>query len=97
MKKLIEKVKEILEEKPATRDCDIELAKVIWTNQGALDFNYSTAYQLLVKLQHNQLSSLESIGRARRRVEEKYPHLRGTSWLVRHNLAKEFKKEIIKL
>lgn len=88
-------VKKLLEEDSRFRDNDRILCLKIWSIQlGGFDvMKKSTAYQFMTEYAapDTQLIKLESIGRARRRVQQKYPHLRGLSYGARQNQSEEVK------
>ncbi len=72
---------------PKLRDDDRKLSARIWTNQlGGLDkMREMSAYDFLVAYTggNSALYSQESIGRARRIVQENHPQLRGKRWQER--------------
>ena len=86
MKKLLnitETVKTILEDKPSTRDDDnllwLEVLRAAVRNRkyGSQMVDLTLAY-VLTSIHRLGLPSFESVSRARRKLQEKYPELRGT-------------------
>jgi len=89
LKELLQnKVKNILTNIPITRDCDRQLSVYIWKNQlsqlNILEIDFLKVYTS--KLLYSQ----ESIGRAKRKIQEKYPELKGLD-------KKEESKKVIKI
>lgn len=86
MKKLLnitKVVKEILEERPSTRDDD----NLLWLEvlrAAVRDWKYGskmtdlTLAYVLTSIHRLGLPSFASVSRARRKLQEKYPELRGT-------------------
>lgn len=70
--KLYDKVKEILESNPETRDSD---NKLIWEVWRYLDL---TNGDMIDKWDFMKAPASESITRARRKIQELHPHLRAT-------------------
>ena len=72
-----EKVKRIMERYPETRD-----------NYAYLDFQFYPSNislsDFFIGLSEGNYSSIESVHRARRMVEEDFPHLRGKTYEKRH-------------
>lgn len=69
-------VKDMLERIPEVRDNDRELVATVWRNEQPRLFEYGSAEQLLRAYINKQLSNPDDITRARRKVQELYPHLR---------------------
>jgi len=69
------------------RDSDKRLSARVWSTQlgGVALTKKISAYEFLCMYvdEKTSLYSQESIGRARRKVQEEYPHLRGSKWLER--------------
>jgi hypothetical protein len=80
------------------RDSDIELAKFIWEDE-SIKQNFGSLinlplYNFFNMLNKKKFTSLESIGRARRKCQEDYPELRGNTYKRKKEIAKEFKKQL---
>lgn len=76
-------VKEILEQKPRARDCGFVLNKYGYSVN--IPFN-----ELANLVKAEELPSMETVGRARRKVMELYPSLRGDSYKVRLDNTAEY-------
>lgn len=73
--KLYDTVKEVLEQYPDTRDSDKKLMWLIWSRQLEKSTSESIShYDFLSK----QVTTPESITRARRKVQQTHEHLRAT-------------------
>jgi len=85
--KLAEKVEILLTKYPTLRDDDKLLVTKLWDIElQRLDINpkTSTVSMFLSLYQQGKLSNAELIGRARRKVQELNPELRGENWIERH-------------
>ena len=71
LKQLNKVVKEVLEENPETRRSDIKLIMEVFKRRGV---NTSESFATLAV--NGQLSQMESITRARRKVQSDYPELK---------------------
>jgi hypothetical protein len=78
-------VKELLESDPRLRDDDKKLSARIWCNLlgGEKELEAMNAYDFLHLYATGKLTNQESIGRARRLVQEDNPHLRGAKYKER--------------
>ena len=73
-------VKEILEQKPRARDCDFVLYGFVLNKYG---YSVSIPFNEVANLvKAEELPSMETVGRARRKVMELYPSLRGDSYKI---------------
>ena len=76
------RVKQIMEQHPRARD-----------EYPVLDYHYYpqniTLLDALKLMKEKKLASVESVHRARRKVEEEFPHLRGDSYVKRHAKASD--------
>lgn len=82
-------VKGILEEIPATRDSDdILYYYIIIEHNKALAMN-GTPYDIFVNGREFGLPSYETVGRTRRKLQEKYEDLRGSKWATRIRRKRE--------
>lgn len=78
-------VEQILTENPATRDDDMLLYGAFMARFMIVGIDESF-YHVCSTAKSRDLPSYESISRARRKVQEQYPHLRGT---IRHHRKAE--------
>ena len=90
-----EKVKEILLDKPNTKDNDFYLMYWVWKEEFdnlpflakqdlKVDFDKTNIINLLSMLKDKHLSHPSGIMRSRRKLQEEHPKLRGSVWNVRH-------------
>ncbi len=75
-------VKAMLHRKAVYRDDYRKLISAVWWHQIGND-KQMTALQLLNKLTNKEIHHPESIMRARRKIQEKYPELRGETYKER--------------
>jgi len=79
-----EQVKTLLTNDPKYRDSDKILSAKIWSIQigGMNKLKETTAYDFLIEYiqKKGKLFSQESIGRARRKIQEEFPELRGKKY-----------------
>jgi hypothetical protein len=93
------KIEDLLRSNPALRDSDRKLSCRLWTNilggENTVKTKY-TAYDFLVYYSNDKgnLPSQESIGRARRKIQNEKVELRGTKYVERHEAQKEVKKKL---
>ena len=96
------KAAEILTLKPETRDSDFYLMYWVWKHEfDALDitdiqlnFDKMNILNLLSLLKDRQLSHPSGIMRARRKLQEEYPKLRGKIWEERHTEQANVKEQL---
>ena len=93
IKKLLSnEVENLLRNNSFLRNCDRKLSVVIWRQQlinlGALEHNFFDFYI------SGLLYSQESIGRARRKLQELHPELRGTNYKNKQKEQIEVIKQI---
>jgi len=93
-KKLQDKIKELLTEKPTLRDNDNKLVANIWWECLGGYADSLSAYDLLKKLADGKLPSSDGITRCRRKLQEKNINLRGELWHKRHNLQEQVLLEL---
>jgi hypothetical protein len=98
LKAIIQRVEQWLEEKPDLRDSDEKLVSNIWYDDLRLK-NIKTregSYLHFLSLYGTgQLTSADSITRARRKVQEDNPHLRGENYEKRQKeLQEETQREL---
>lgn len=86
------KVHSILTMNPESRDDDRFLMALVWAQEFNDDcFQYD---DFLRSFMEGKLSHPESITRSRRKLQEKYPNLRGERWDIRHGLESVMVNEL---
>lgn len=90
------KVEELLINNPNTRDSDNLLVATFYFYEiGGKDKLMNTsAYDFLKEMSAGRLTSFESISRARRKLQEQNPSLRGKSYNEKQELSKEIRENI---
>lgn len=99
LKKLIkvqDSVKLLLETYPKLRDNDVRLVATYYYNNIA-NINQMSAVNLLDIMVNGNLPSPDTITRARRKIQEKHPELRGVKYGEKQKLEVEFRQNINKL
>ena len=95
IKKLEVIVEKILLNVASTRDNDKLLILKVWAYQNpqlrANDYSFTN---FAINYLNGLYADSESITRARRKIQEKNPNLRGEKWHERHNEAELVRKEI---
>ena len=99
MKKLfsvIDEVEKFLTVYPILRDDDRRLIVNLWTKRmGGSDIvNHLSPNEVMKRIASPELPSSGSITRCRRKLQEKYPNLRGKVWYKRHQRAENIRKGI---
>lgn len=98
IKLLCETVRKLLSTTPEYRDDDRRLVAHVWMNQcgGIEKLKNLSAYDFLKSYCRNKgiLSSHDSITRARRKVQEQSPELRGNNYYKRMEQESVVRKEI---
>jgi len=92
-----EQVKQLLIDKPSNRDDDNKLVANIWNKElNALKMSAKiiSAFELLQLLADGKLTNSDSITRARRKIQEEYPELRGEHYRARQNKQEQIKKDL---
>lgn len=80
-------VQRLLEEQLALRDNDNLLMSRIWKEQ-------SNILNFFQRFESGKLHSPESIRRARQKLQEEFPHLRGELYEVRQKRQEKVKQEL---
>jgi hypothetical protein len=85
-----------LKTKPDLRDNDLRLIANIWAGQlgGSTALTNISALEFVKLFAEDRLYSPESIRRARQKIQEDYPDLRGTTYQARHEHSKEVRYQI---
>ncbi len=90
--KQLDLVKFILMKSPEARDNDNILLWIVWKKEyPIIDNNIEAFKQLFLS---KKLPSMESITRARRKIQEQYPNLRGLRYEKRQNNQKAYKEDL---
>jgi hypothetical protein len=95
MEKLIHKttqVKTLLQKSKHLRDDDMKLIAKVWAMESGLSENNP----VFKKMIDGKLTAPDYITRARRRIQENVPSLRGKSYKARQIKGRTIKKEIVK-
>ena len=78
---LLDRVKQVLESKPETRDWDSKLVFQVWGKElfdsELLNINCMTLQEIDSRIETGKFSSYESICRFARMIKSKYPELKG--------------------
>lgn len=82
IKEVKNKVEYLLKDYPHTRDDDNKLIANIWFNE-IKDINNMSAKEFLKQFSEGKFTSTESIGRARRKLQEENISLRGEKYKAR--------------
>lgn len=94
-KQVAEVIKDLLTKHPHLRDDDNRLIATFWRREfGELNCKKKPTIEFLVTLASGSLTASESIHRARRKLQEEFPELRGTKYFKRHQAAEDVKHEI---
>jgi len=96
-KEIYNKVKSLLQRDAKLGESDTALMARVWWNdliQKGFDPTNMSAPDFFVMLADKKVSSYESITRARRKVMEECPELRGTTYSARKKKAEKVKNEI---
>lgn len=87
----------ILLNHPETRDSDQKLYKQlileIFKKKG-IRIAFMSAKSFIRHMGEDWWPNFEAMGRLRRRLQTRHPHLRGTVWIERHQEQKAVKKEL---
>ena len=89
------KVKRLLDSHKKYRDSDNVLMAKIWYDD-AIKMGLRTTYEFLQALKRGELTSWESICRARRKLQELHPYLEGRNRRIKRLKANELKIDLKK-
>lgn len=92
-KQLTDRIKLILLNHPATRDSDEYLAVKVWVEEFP-ELKQSTFKDFVILFRTGETSSYESISRARRKLQEHFPELRGNNYKERQAKTEKIKQEL---
>lgn len=90
-------VMQLLIKSERCRNSDTRLTAAIWKHHIKEDLPKLQAIDLLQLLADNKLPSYESISRVRRKLQEKYPALRGDAYNARKAEEENVKQQIKKI
>lgn len=96
IKTIMDQVYNLLKDYPHLRDCDNKLVANIW-NKEMKNFNVTDAFDFLQLYADKKITTADSITRARRKIQELHPELRGKNYNKRHNEEKKVRKNIVNL
>lgn len=97
MKNIKSKIQKLLEEKPFLKDCDSKLCTHIWFREmKSQGFNpYETpSTEMLLLYSQKKLTQAPTIKRARAKLQEENPSLRGLKYHKRQNAQPLWKKKL---
>lgn len=94
--KVQEQVQILLETYPKLRDNDVRLVASYYYNNIS-NINQISAIDFLQIMVNGNLPSPDTITRARRKLQEKYPELRGVNYVDRQKLEKQVRENINKI
>ena len=94
--KVQEQVQILLETYPKLRDNDVRLVASYYYNNIS-NINQISAIDFLQIMVNGNLPSPDTITRARRKIQEKHPELRGLNYVERQKLEKQVRENINKL
>lgn len=94
--KVQDSVKNLLEAYPKLRDNDVRLVASYYYNNIS-NINQMSAINLLEVMVNGNLPSPDTITRARRKLQEKHPELRGVNYVDRQKLEKQVRENINKI
>jgi hypothetical protein len=89
-------VKKSLETYPKLRDNDVRLVATYYYNN-IPNINEMSAIEFLEVMVNGNLPSPDTITRARRKIQEKHPELRGVKYEEKQKLEAEFRQNINKV
>ncbi len=95
--KIKDRITFYLKEYPHLRDSDEKLIASVWKDElikQGFKTTQMSAYDFLKMYSDGKLTSSESIGRCRRKIQETTPELRGALYVERKNNEESVKSEI---
>lgn len=87
----MDRVQSLLEKHPRLRDDDNKLVANFWFNEVGETKDFLKNYAA------GNITPADSITRARRKLQELHPHLRGEKYNERHKEEKKVRKSIVNL
>ena len=95
IKNITETVKSVLISNPECRDNDRKLAFKVWAIENpALRSEGFPLTAFALEFIHGQYTSFETISRARRKIQEQHPDLRGRGHATRKENQEEMRREM---
>jgi hypothetical protein len=97
LKQIGPRVKRVLQDNPSTRNNDNKLTAIIWSQdlrQQGKDANLLTAQGFMKMYYEGKLTNSDSITRARRKLQELHPELRGKNYQARQANQEKVKKDL---
>lgn len=94
--KVQDSVKFLLEAYPKLRNNDVRLVASYYYNNIA-NINQMSAIELLEVMVNGNLPSPDTITRARRKIQEKHPELRGVKYEEKQKFEKQVRENINKI
>jgi hypothetical protein len=97
IKQIGPRVKRVLQDNPSTRNNDNKLTAIIWSQdlrQQGKDANLLTAQGFMKMYYEGKLTNSDSITRARRKLQELHPELRGKNYQARQANQEKVKKDL---
>jgi hypothetical protein len=93
-------IKDYLERFPNLKDDDVSLMATVWEYEIPKILPYMNIHSMptvsfLSLLADKKLSNPETIRRTRQKLQQEWPHLRGSKWEARHQHSKVVKEIII--
>jgi len=93
-KKVKPRVKAILRDDPRARDDDLYLLSKVWSDE--IEKTLASPSDILFMMENRNLTTPESVRRARQQLQEKYLDFRGKTYGKRHGLANHVREDINK-
>lgn len=90
-------VKDLLQRYPSARDNDFILCANVWQRElkrQGMDTAAVKGVDVLKAISDGKVSPVESITRARRKLQEEWPQLRGKRWEARHMKQASVQQEL---
>lgn len=90
-------VKELLKKNEHLRDDDNKLVANYWYKElqnSSVNTNSFTAHDFLNLYANGNMTPADSITRARRKLQEQFPELRGKNWKERQKHTEKVKKQL---
>ena len=92
IKKIAGTVERLLLDEPTLRDNDSKLVANVW--YALIKVEGMSAMEFLRAYADNKITPADTITRARRKMQEDNPDLRGKKWEERHILANKVRREV---
>ena len=96
LEKTMDKVKYLLQNFSHLRDDDNRLVANIWNNELS-HLKQNDVIDFLLLYSQGRITTADTITRARRKIQELHPELRGKNYNKRHVTQKKVRKNIVNL